>query len=394
MSRLASSRTVPAGAWQGDQDGELSLDDDLSRLCLHHVTACTNTSPLDTCPVCKTSRYLKKDLKFKVNPECYHRMCTSCVARIFSNGPNKCPIAGCHRTLRMNKFVDQTFEDIQMQREVDIRKRIAAIFNRREDDFESLDDYNDYLNLVEDMTYNIVNKIDVEATERKIAEYAEENAKVINANAALASQESEDLKAMLKAQKHQAELRRKAALREQEEERRAMAEGRLDIINRLASGTGDAQKIADEGQRVTLKKRLDKRAAVDHQTKLYATDTAGDGLNGNSGFVFKGLKQKRDAAPEPPFDAFGGLSFSHKAYHTLQEDYEWDWLDNLKTDPAYRAGGYNPKEFYSRALCEAFSGLGVLIGQDTVSASAAINAAPSTSGAGLRAKEIKVENPF
>ena len=79
----------------------------------------------DICPVCKSSRYLNPDMKFLVNPECYHKMCESCVDRIFSHGPAPCSVAGCHRTLRKQRFRKQTFGDIQVEKEVDVRKRVA-----------------------------------------------------------------------------------------------------------------------------------------------------------------------------------------------------------------------------------------------------------------------------
>ena len=79
----------------------------------------------DICPVCKSSRYLNPNMKFLVNPECYHKMCESCVDRIFSHGPAPCPIAGCARTLRKGRFREATFEDLKVEREVDIRKRVA-----------------------------------------------------------------------------------------------------------------------------------------------------------------------------------------------------------------------------------------------------------------------------
>ncbi|KAF1350020.1 CDK-activating kinase assembly factor MAT1-domain-containing protein [Delphinella strobiligena] len=367
MSRVATSRAAPAAGGQGNQD--------------------------DICPVCKSSRYLNISMRFLVNPECYHKMCESCVDRIFSHGPNKCPIAGCHRTLRKQRFRQQTFEDIVVEREVDIRKRIATIFNRREDDFESVMDYNNYLNEVEDITFNLINREQIEATERRISAYAEANSKAITTNAALASQETEDYSALQAAEREQSRLRRQAARREEEDESRARAEGKQDIINRLASGTGDADKIAEEGQRITLKKRLDKRAATERQKELQATAAVNDSLNGSSSFVIKGLKAKKDPAVEAPFDAFGGLSFSHKAYHTVQDDYDWNWLEELKTVPAYGAGGYSPHEFYSRALCEAFSGLGVIVGRETTASSAAMSIV-SAVAAGAGAKDVKMEDPF
>lgn len=387
MSRLAGTRPAPAGGRPGDQDGEPRLHEQLSQLNLR--SANTNTIVPDICPVCKSSRYLNKSMRFLVNPECYHKMCESCVDRIFSHGPNKCPIAGCHRTLRKHRFRQQTFEDVQVEREVDIRRKVAAIFNQREEDFDSLDAYNNYLNDVEDMTFNLINKIDVEETERKMAKWAQDNAQEISANAALASQETHDYSALQAAEKEQARLRREAARREEEEERKARAEGRQDIINRLATGTGDADKIAEEGHRITMKRRLDKRAALERQNQLHSSST----MNGGGSFAIKGLKAKKVAGPAAPFDAFGGMSFSHKAYHALQDDYQWDWLDNLKTETVYGAGGYDVHEFYSRALCEAFSGLGVIIGQENAQTDATI-ATVSAVTAGTGAKDVKMEDPF
>src|SRR3954464_13390626 len=92
----------------------------------------------DMCPVCKTIRYLNKDMEFLINPECYHSMCSNCVNRLFNDGPNQCPYAGCHRTLRRKGFRTAFFSDLGVEREVDIRRRVAAVFNQAEEDFETL----------------------------------------------------------------------------------------------------------------------------------------------------------------------------------------------------------------------------------------------------------------
>ncbi|KAG1334680.1 CDK-activating kinase assembly factor MAT1 [Cocos nucifera] len=81
-------------------------------------------------------------------------------------------------------------------KEMPIRRRIANIYNKREEDFPSLREYNDYLEEVEDMTYNLVEGIDVAAIEAKIAKYQEENAEqIINARA----RKAEELAAALRA---------------------------------------------------------------------------------------------------------------------------------------------------------------------------------------------------
>lgn len=83
-------------------------------------------------------------------------------------------------------------------KEVVIRKRIISIFNKREEDFPSLKEYNDYLEEVEDMTCNLIEGIDVPAIEAKIAKYEQENAEqIINARA----RKAEELAAALAASK-------------------------------------------------------------------------------------------------------------------------------------------------------------------------------------------------
>ncbi|XP_011626377.1 uncharacterized protein LOC18442485 isoform X8 [Amborella trichopoda] len=76
-------------------------------------------------------------------------------------------------------------------KEVAIRKRIANIFNKRQEDFPSLREYNDYLEEVEDM----MEGIDIPAIEAKIAKYQEENAEqIINSRA----RKAEELAAALR----------------------------------------------------------------------------------------------------------------------------------------------------------------------------------------------------
>ncbi|CAL8172799.1 hypothetical protein PRUPE_7G266400 [Prunus persica] len=87
-------------------------------------------------------------------------------------------------------------------KEIVVRKRIASIFNKREEDFPSLKEYNDYLEEVEDMN--------VPAIEAKIAKYQEENAEQIMINRA---RKAEELAAALAASKgHPAQNDTDAAL--------------------------------------------------------------------------------------------------------------------------------------------------------------------------------------
>lgn len=340
----------------GEQDGELHLDQTFLKLKLQ--AADPDASPPDICPVCRSSRYLNQSMRFLVNPECYHKMCESCVDRIFSHGPHRCPIAGCTRTLRRHRFREQTFGDIQVEREVDIRKRIAAVFNRREDEFQTLRDYNDYLNNVEDITFNLTEGIDVEETEAKLKAYQAEHASKITQNAAAARRDHESFAARQVAERERTRLARQAARQNDADDRRARLEGQQAVIAQLAAhdtGDLDAAAIAQQGQRIAAKRRAEVRDAA-------AVATAANG----SGFVIKGLKTAGDGsagADEAQFDPFGGLEVQHR-YYALQDEYSWDWLDKVKRDPVILAGGYRAVEFQARALCDAFSGLGVVIGSE------------------------------
>lgn len=69
-------------------------------------------------------------------------------------------------------------------------------YNKREDDFETLKDFNDYLEQVEDMTVNLIEGIDVAAIEAEIAEYHKENyEQIVISRARKAEEEAAALKA-------------------------------------------------------------------------------------------------------------------------------------------------------------------------------------------------------
>jgi CDK-activating kinase assembly factor MAT1 len=389
MSRAAQSHPMPAAKSNGmgdAQNGEHHLHDRLSSLRVADPVSS------DSCPVCKSSRYLNSTLQINVNPECYHRMCLSCVDRIFANGPAQCPIPGCTKTLRGHRFRKQTFEDIRVEREVDIRKRVALVFNKREEDFEDLRAYNDYLNEVEDITFNLIEEIDVEKSNQRLESYRSQHADEIANNQDIAKEEKSSFKAHKKQEKQQARMRREAAAREEEDERHEAAERKRDMLNRLAAGTEDAETIAKEGQQVQLKKRLDRQAQIDRQRRLQAAENKG---NGSSNIVIKGLKSRKAPEPEAPIDPFGGLRMDGQSYYKVQDDYSWSVIQNPRNDKVVCAGGYDIMEqFGRRALCEAFAGLGVFVADETTEAvkSEQDDRVAGTMRAALGAKDVKMQD--
>ena len=309
-------------------------------------------------------------MRFLVNPECYHKMCESCVDRIFSQGPAPCPVAGCARTLRKQRFRRQTFEDLQIEREVDIRRRVAGIFNRRQEEFLDLRAYNDYLENVENLTFNLLYNIDVKETEAKLAAYAAQNKASITQNAALENAEQTNAQAQFAAQKEQAKLRREKSIREDEDERRSKLQAEKDAQERIAQGANPR-----ETQKVVLKKSTARRTKGTTVTAAAgAAATAASSLSppaagADNGappppvFEIQGLKPVVAPEPKKAYEPFGGLAIQTE-YFTLQKRYEHPWLEKARVDPAITTGGYDVKEYCSRAMMEAFAGLGVFVGEE------------------------------
>ncbi|GAX74255.1 hypothetical protein CEUSTIGMA_g1704.t1 [Chlamydomonas eustigma] len=78
----------------------------------------------------------------------------------------------------------------EIHRELKERSRILSIFNERREDFTTKEEWDNYLEMVEDLIFNIVNKIDVPAMEAKISEYQRSNrVKIISNQARLAEEQ-------------------------------------------------------------------------------------------------------------------------------------------------------------------------------------------------------------
>ncbi|RSH95071.1 TFIIH/NER complex subunit [Saitozyma podzolica] len=212
----------------------------------------------DVCPICHTDRQFNKNLRLLVSP-CYHKMCESCIDRLFTLGPEPCP--QCGKILRKINFAHQTFEDLRVEKEVAVRRRMADVFNKREEDFKTSREYDDYLEDVENLTFNLLNDIDLVRTERRIAEHAKQNAKLIAAN-----QEKAALEAMSQSERDEVERRaREERMRMVEEaerlERSEEERVKAEVIEALAKGAhlrADEIRKAHETAKLTRAESLAK----------------------------------------------------------------------------------------------------------------------------------------
>ncbi|KAM5343591.1 hypothetical protein ACJ41O_012128 [Fusarium nematophilum] len=363
---------------------------------VRHASDLTSSSaPLppdqdETCPVCKTTRYFNRDMEFRINPECYHRMCKTCVERIFKDGPNQCPYAGCHKTLRLRGFKSAFFGDLSVEREVDIRRRVATVFNKVEEDFETLDDYNGYLEMVEDLTSDLVSGSDDarRKAEAQLSEWEAQHKADIDRNRRLA-RESDEARQRRVATEQDAARKRRIEDRQAELDEKANAKRfREEMLDSLQSAeVGRATEAMD---RIMLKKR--------GQTRR---DAVLDGVaaGGPGGLSIRGLRDKKGPAvvDDKPYDPYGGLVVAPQRIDVASEKlagYSSEWVEITRTKTEFKAGGYNPDEYLSRALFEAFSGLGVFVGEEKMDGSASTAGAKEAAAAGDAGIKMEVDNPF
>lgn len=221
---------------------------------------------------------------------------------------------------------------------------------------------------MEDIAFNLINRIDVAATQAKLSAYKAENSAVIARNSVLANQEHTSFEEQEAAQRELSRLNREAARKELEDEKRAREADRREMINQIAAGSGDPDEIARRGQKVVLKKSSARRTAAEKERQQQlAQDTKtvkskellGSAINNgaaDSSFVIKGLKPVLMPEAEKPYDPFGGLRIEPQ-YYSLQSHYEHPWLDKARNDPQFTAGGYDFAAYYANRLLESNMGL-------------------------------------
>ncbi|RDA95660.1 hypothetical protein CP533_1212 [Ophiocordyceps camponoti-saundersi (nom. inval.)] len=328
----------------------------------------------ETCPVCKTTRYFNKDMEFRINSECYHRMCKTCVERIFKDGPNQCPYAGCHKTLRLRGFKAAFFADLTVEREVDIRRRVAAVFNKVEDDFEDLDGYNDYLYMVECLTDDLVSgSSEARAkAESQLSDWEAKHKAEIERNRRLARESDDARNRRIAAENEAAKQRRLQNLQEEADEKASEARFRKEMLDSLQSAdVGHANQAVDK---VLLKKR--------GQQRRQAAAAAAAAASNPSGLSIRGLRDKtKPVVDDGPYDPFAGLNLTPTRVDLSAErlrDYHSEWVDIIRSKDEYLVGGYGADEYISRALFEAFSGLAVFIADEPTPAGTATTTATTT----------------
>lgn len=87
---------------------------------------------------------------------------------MFASGAAKC--FQCPTPLKRGNFKKQLFQDSTVEKDIQVRRDILRKFNKSQDAFPSLRAYNDYLEKLETVIYNLANDIDLDETNKLLDE--------------------------------------------------------------------------------------------------------------------------------------------------------------------------------------------------------------------------------
>ncbi|XP_057321406.1 CDK-activating kinase assembly factor MAT1 [Microplitis mediator] len=302
------------------------------------------------CPRCKTTKYRNPSLKLMVNV-CGHTLCESCVDLLFLKGSGSCP--ECDTPLRRVNFRVQMFEDSMVEKEVDIRKRILRDYNKKEEDFATLREYNDYLEEIETIVYNLSNNIDVLETNKKIEQYKRENKDQINKNRMKIGRTESELQDLLMMEKQREEERKLQLAREEIEVKKRKIRDKEALIDELMFSEGDARNIV-ETFATSMQSSIEKSNKIAPTPKVTQFSTGIQFGKGSQGFLpipklddgplfsYVPIEQKTEGPPAPSWQQV----FSH------------GYINHVRSETKIeQAGGFKATIACLRALQEAMAGL-------------------------------------
>ncbi|XP_038049812.1 CDK-activating kinase assembly factor MAT1-like [Patiria miniata] len=299
------------------------------------------------CPRCKSTKFRNPALKLLVNV-CGHTLCENCVEVLFVRGSGACP--SCNTPLRRNQFRVQEFEDAYVEKEVDIRKRILKEFNRQEDEFTSLQEYNDYLEEVETIIFNLTNEIDMEATKKKVELYRKKNKESIMKNRSKQSSDQAYLEALIQEEKEKEEEKRQQLQfleRQTKSQKKRDKEALIDEL--IYSDMPAARVIASHTANVETQE-----APV---FKLPKKMTLATGIKVGLGYQDTFLPVPKQEVVVYQYEEEHYETYGPTAPTTEEIDTQRYNRHVRPASPQGEAGGYGHNLACLRALQEAFSGL-------------------------------------
>lgn len=241
-----------------------------------------------------------------------------------------------------------------VEKEMNIRKRILRDFNKKEEDFPTLREYNNYLEDIETIIYNLANNIDVIETNRRIEQYKKDNKEQIAKSKSKIGRNEYELEEMIELEKQKEEERRLELVKEEVEAKRKKIREKEALIDELTFSDANAKNIMESfASALQSQKKEAKEASSAVKTSQFSTGIK-FGSQGNQNYVsvpkveegplysYTPIRQQIDG-PSPP----GWRELHARGY-----------VSNIRSESRTdRAGGFKAHVACLRALQEAMAGL-------------------------------------
>ncbi|XP_061089492.1 CDK-activating kinase assembly factor MAT1 isoform X2 [Conger conger] len=268
---------------------------------------------------------------------------------LFVRGSGNC--VQCDTPLRKSNFRVQLFEDPAVDKEVEIRKKVLKIYNKRDTDFPSLKEYNDYLEQVEELVFNLTNNMDVENTKQIMEQYQRENREIIQKNKVKLTREQEELEELLLLEQQGSEQRRLETLQEEQRQLLAKRKNKQALLDELESSQLPATLLLAQhkDRAAQLETQLEKQRQIVKPTIFSTGIPMGQTISLQPVvrmeevlYQYQPLFIHTYGPPVPELEQLGRLGY----------------LNHVRAaSPQDTAGGYTSALACHRAVQDAFSGL-------------------------------------
>eukprot|EP01094_Clydonella_sp_ATCC50884_P016114 TRINITY_DN26825_c0_g1_i1.p1 TRINITY_DN26825_c0_g1~~TRINITY_DN26825_c0_g1_i1.p1 ORF type:complete len:341 (+),score=88.02 TRINITY_DN26825_c0_g1_i1:93-1115(+) len=214
------------------------------------------------CGRCFQARATNPGLKLMISI-CGHSCCENCVSALFEKvAIQTCP--KCSKQLVREDFSNDAEDSSAVENEIRVRERLNRTFNKQREDFphgaKGLREYNDYLEMVEDIIYDLVYgaKDQKEQAQERIIEYEQKNRKIIDKNRAMLAQEMTELELKMRKEEEEFERRKQLYIQQEQQRLREELERRQEEVRAMEKETSKKRKGSSAPAQPRKRTRRDK----------------------------------------------------------------------------------------------------------------------------------------
>ena len=267
---------------------------------------------------------------------------------MYATSSAPCPI--CKTPLRKLDFIKSKFEDVHVENECRQRRYISKIYNKQEEDFPDLRSYNDYLEEIEDLVFNRLNKIDVEETQQRIDKYKADNLKLIAQNEEKIKYEHSLERQAMDAERRDYKQRKDEDLRIVNEEVSDKMRKKNQIIDQMAASSKSAHTIIKnmiEDNEIVMKDA--------NEMESIEKEVGADGKRGIT--ITERLEQhrrnvqllKQSETDTNPFESPLASKYARNATPFIKPTYDDPSVKALEQEQ-YIAGGFSSRTVYKKMM--------------------------------------------